>query len=121
MKIPNKLHTKWGTAKLYKGRYHVFNSHGRVGLHVLIWKKNFKSIPKGYEIHHIDGNRYNNSIENLICISKEAHKILHKYMEKNEYKDLEIEKISKSEAKKRFKEDNSLTYFLKEVNNYENK
>lgn len=35
-------------------------------------------IPKGYEIHHIDGNRKNNSIENLICVSILEHYEIHK-------------------------------------------
>jgi hypothetical protein len=47
-----------------------------------IWKKHFGEIPideKGhsYEIHHINGNRKNNSIENLICISIQEHYDIH--------------------------------------------
>jgi len=47
-----------------------------------IWKKHYGDIPKDkngwtYEIHHIDGNRENNSIENLICVSIEEHYNIH--------------------------------------------
>lgn len=35
------------------------------------------SIPKGYHIHHIDGNPNNNDIENLICVSPQAHFNIH--------------------------------------------
>jgi hypothetical protein len=47
-----------------------------------IWKKHFGEIPvdengQTYEIHHIDRNRNNNSIENLMCISKEEHIKIH--------------------------------------------
>jgi hypothetical protein len=47
-----------------------------------IWESINGKIPtdkKGrkYEIHHIDGNRNNNSIENLICLSIEDHYNLH--------------------------------------------
>ena len=47
-----------------------------------IWKKHFGEIPvdeKGhsYEIHHIDGNRKNSSIENLMCISIQEHYDIH--------------------------------------------
>lgn len=34
-------------------------------------------IPCGYEIHHIDGNRLNNRIDNLKCVSPEEHFNIH--------------------------------------------
>lgn len=47
-----------------------------------IWKSHFGEIPKDengqtYEIHHIDRNRNNNSIENLMCVSAEEHIKIH--------------------------------------------
>lgn len=47
-----------------------------------IWKNYFGEIPideKGhsYEIHHIDGNRKNNSINNLMCIPIQEHYNIH--------------------------------------------
>tara|TARA_S200002703_G_scaffold113563_1_gene99083 strand:+ start:631 stop:1248 length:618 start_codon:yes stop_codon:yes gene_type:complete len=47
-----------------------------------IWEMHNGTIPtddKGrrYEIHHIDGNRLNNSIENLMCVSIEDHFKIH--------------------------------------------
>lgn len=36
------------------------------------------TIPLGYEIHHIDFNRENNNIENLLLLPKDLHKKLHK-------------------------------------------
>lgn len=43
-----------------------------------IWKEYYGEIPKDsdgrpYEIHHKDGNRSNNSVENLICLSIKEH------------------------------------------------
>lgn len=35
--------------------------------------KKYYSFPIDYEVHHIDFNRYNNCIENLIAIPKELH------------------------------------------------
>lgn len=35
-------------------------------------------IPKGYEIHHIDFNHYNNDICNLVALPKELHQKYHK-------------------------------------------
>ena len=44
-----------------------------------IWEThNNKKIPDNYEIHHIDGNRNNNSPENLLCVSIEEHLKIHK-------------------------------------------
>lgn len=34
-------------------------------------------IPPGYEIHHIDQNRNNNDIDNLILLPKKLHSQLH--------------------------------------------
>ena len=47
-----------------------------------LWEKINGPIPKdeqgrSYEIHHIDGNRKNNNIDNLICISIEDHYKIH--------------------------------------------
>jgi hypothetical protein len=44
----------------------------------IIWEKfNEEKIPKGYHIHHIDGNRNNNEPLNLMCISPEDHFKIH--------------------------------------------
>jgi hypothetical protein len=47
-----------------------------------IWEENFGDIPKdadgrSYEIHHKDGNRENNSIDNLLCLSIQEHYDIH--------------------------------------------
>lgn len=44
-----------------------------------IWEiTNNKKIPKGYEIHHIDGNHDNNEPDNLKLVSIEEHLEIHK-------------------------------------------
>lgn len=42
-----------------------------------LWERTYGPIPEGYEIHHIDGERKNNSIDNLICVSIEEHYDIH--------------------------------------------
>ena len=41
--------------------------------HRVIWEKYNGKIPSEYVIHHIDGNKQNNDIENLQCMSKQDH------------------------------------------------
>jgi len=47
-----------------------------------IWESVYGSIPRdeegrSYEIHHVDGDRNNNCLENLICLSAREHYELH--------------------------------------------
>ena len=51
-----------------------------------IWQNHFGSIPKdsdgrSCEIHHIDGNPDNNSIDNLICLTIHEHYDIHFWQE----------------------------------------
>jgi len=46
-------------------------------LHVYIWEKTNGLKPKGYHIHHIDGNKKNYKINNLILITHSDHRKLH--------------------------------------------
>ncbi len=52
-------------------------SRGNRRLHRLIWQKVNGKIPKGFDIHHKDGNKLNNSIENLECIPHREHLSIH--------------------------------------------
>ena len=45
--------------------------------HVAMWKLCNGSIPKGYVIHHIDGNKDNNNIINLKMLKNSEHIKLH--------------------------------------------
>ena len=46
-------------------------------LHRLIYEECFGSIPKGYSIHHIDGDKTNNNPGNLMLLTKSHHHHLH--------------------------------------------
>ena len=41
------------------------------------WESYYGRIPDNYEIHHIDGNKHNNDIINLKCVSIEEHFNIH--------------------------------------------
>jgi len=45
-----------------------------------IYRDHFGPIPKGYQIHHIDGNYENNDISNLECLSPKEHALRHPHM-----------------------------------------
>ena len=42
-------------------------------MHRYVWKFYNGDIPKGYDIHHKDGNKLNNKIENLEILSHSEH------------------------------------------------
>jgi hypothetical protein len=45
-----------------------------------VWTHYNGPIPKGCEIHHMDGNPDNNNIGNLICVSFKVHRAIHRGM-----------------------------------------
>ena len=42
-------------------------------MHRYVWEFYNGKIKDGYDIHHIDGDKTNNKIENLECMKKEEH------------------------------------------------
>lgn len=64
-----------------------------VRLHRTVWEYHHGPIPKGYDIHHIDENRYNNQIENLQLMAEGDHGRLHSSTE-------EKKKICRENVKK---------------------
>jgi len=67
---------------------------GDGSLHRAIWKYQKGEIPKKYDVHHIDGNKSNNSIENLQLISHSDHMRMH--MSTAERKELSRKHIGKA-------------------------
>lgn len=55
----------------FSGYY--LNSTKRKRLHRYIWECEVGVIPKGYHVHHIDHNKWNNNISNLELINKSRH------------------------------------------------
>lgn len=47
-----------------------------ISLHHYVWEKYNGPRPKGYDIHHRDGNKRNNDISNLECITHSEHATL---------------------------------------------
>jgi len=49
----------------------------RLMLHNYVWENKNGKIPNGYEIHHIDFNKVNNSIDNLQLVTPSEHTKIH--------------------------------------------
>lgn len=46
-------------------------------IHRLVWEAFVGEIPKGYIVHHKDGNRQNNSLSNLKLVTTKEHHDIH--------------------------------------------
>ena len=64
-----EIYKLWGD-EVYFGNY-----RGR--LHRVVWEYYFGKIPKGFAVHHIDGDRQNNHITNLQILTLSEHGTLH--------------------------------------------
>lgn len=62
-----------------KSGYYLSNviNGKRYRLHRYIYETYIGTIPKGYEVHHIDHNKDNNEIDNLKLLSSKEHKEIH--------------------------------------------
>lgn len=55
------------------GYYRATSRSGHISLHRYKYEKEVGKIPIDYDIHHKDGNKQNNELNNLECISKSDH------------------------------------------------
>lgn len=53
--------------------YYSLTTDERCLMHRYVWENENGFIPEGYDIHHLDEDRSNNSIFNLMCLSKAEH------------------------------------------------
>jgi hypothetical protein len=53
------------------------SSNGYVYEHIIIWENHYGKIPEGYQIHHKNGIKNDNRIENLQLVSYLEHKQFH--------------------------------------------
>lgn len=56
---------------------YYLNSTIRKRLHRYVWEKEIGAIPKGYHVHHINGDKSDNRIENLSIMTASGHERLH--------------------------------------------
>lgn len=58
---------------------YYLNSTLHIRMHRYVWEFYNGTIPDGYEIHHIDKDRGNNMIENLVMMKSSIHQSMHMY------------------------------------------
>ena len=79
--MKTKLKTKYGVAvKNRQGYYrivtHKEGNHNK-SLHRCVIEDYYGNIPSNHNIHHINGDKGDNRIENLVVLPIEQHKMLH--------------------------------------------
>jgi len=67
--------------------------------HRVIWEQELGPIPPGWHIHHKDGNRANNAIENLECVPPRTH--YDRHVESREVFDIDCSDCGKPFPRKR--------------------
>ena len=61
-----------------KTGYYVCTTGERKRLHVAMWEHEAgREVPPGCVIHHLDWNKSNNIIENLVCVTVSEHNLIH--------------------------------------------
>lgn len=53
--------------------------------HRLVWEAANGRIPDGYDVHHIDGDTYNNDVDNLECLTHDDHARLTAFEQANNH------------------------------------
>lgn len=68
---------KNGYMRQWNPQHPVAFKDGLVLVHRMVWYDNNGEIPKGMHIHHINGNKTDNRIENLELHSNSEHNLVH--------------------------------------------
>jgi site-specific DNA-cytosine methylase len=68
------------------GYYRCTERDHNIFLHRVIWEQQNGAIPDGYHIHHKNGDKSDNRIENLECVTPSEHGTIHGFPEGYEFK-----------------------------------
>ena len=60
-----------------RGYYKRIEANHPKYLHRQVYEAHFGSIPEGYHVHHVDGDKGNNEIENLALLTEHDHQSEH--------------------------------------------
>ncbi|MBR1728432.1 MAG: HNH endonuclease [Selenomonadaceae bacterium] len=83
IEIIDETHQKFnGTIYSKKDKEKTGHYFRYIPIHRAVWQYHNGEIPQNYHIHHIDGNKDNNSIENLLLLTIAEHTKLHHQVSK---------------------------------------
>jgi hypothetical protein len=85
LRKPNYQPVQWFDGKKFTLRNHGYfelTVEPRTLMHRYIWEKERWPIPIGWDVHHIDENKWNNRIENFECLPKSEHTRFHQAKKK---------------------------------------
>lgn len=87
------------TCKINKDGY--FANDKRQLEHRVVYQKHHGIIPALWVVHHLDTDKINNDIENLIALPARIHNLLHKYQKqiRRRLSRIEVEKFLKENTK----------------------
>lgn len=73
-------HWRGGERSLKNGYVRVYVAPGKRTLeHRAVWEAAYGTIPRGLHVHHIDGDKTNNRLDNLALAGNSAHQGLHRH------------------------------------------
>ena len=72
---------------------YYLNSTTRKRLHRAVWEYHHGEIPKGWQVHHVDGDKSNNDISNLLLVPKSIHATYHSQIKIAEHYDEIIQNL----------------------------
>lgn len=75
-------HSRWGGGQQSpkSGYARVWTGPGKRDLeHRAVWIAAYGSIPKGMQLHHCNGDKTDNRLENLALVSNKRHQALHRH------------------------------------------
>ena len=80
--VEKKNARKRGDGYITKQGYHLVYEDGA---YIPAHRMMFEDLPKDYVVHHVDGNKLNNILENLYPCSKQEHREIHGQLERLSY------------------------------------
>lgn len=60
-----------------KGYHRIYHNGKNRLAHKIAWEQAYGPVPKGMQLHHIDGNKQNNDLANLALVTPMEHRRLH--------------------------------------------
>lgn len=70
-----RIKTPFGYVLVYAPEHPRHNSRGYIPEHILVWEQTHgRELPKGWEVHHLNGTKDDNRPENLLGLPSRQHK-----------------------------------------------